>query len=91
MRELRFFFKPGCPYCRQAEKLIGELFTEHPEYRNIVIDRIDENANAELAAKYDYWYVPTFYIGEEKVYEADSSDAEETVKKKLNQVFQKAL
>jgi len=89
--ELKFFFKPGCPYCRQATEIIAELFREHPEYKKIDLKRIDETAEPELAEKYDYWYVPSFFLGEEKVYEADSSDPEDTVREKLTAVMEKAL
>lgn len=88
--ELKFFYSPGCPYCRQAEYLIGQLVQEHPEYGKINIRRIDETREAAMADSYDYWYVPSLFLGEEKVYEADSSDTEETVRKKLNAVLQKA-
>ena len=88
--ELKFFYSPGCPYCRQAEYLIGQLVKEHPEYGKIDIRRIDETRESAVAERYDYWYVPSFFLGEEKLYEADSSDTEETVKKKLSDVLKKA-
>lgn len=89
--ELKFFFKPGCPYCRRAEKLIAELCAAKPEYAAVKIRRIDETAEAQLAESFDYWYVPSFFLGDEKLYEADPAEDEETVRAKLTAVFDRAL
>ena len=89
--EILFFYKPGCPYCRQAEEIIKELWKEHPEFEKIQMCRVDETADRTLADQYDYWFVPSFFQGEEKLYEADPSDSAETVKQKLTAVFQRAL
>ena len=40
--EIILFEYPGCPYCRQAERIIKQLKEEHPEYQNIEITVIDE-------------------------------------------------
>lgn len=89
MMELYFFFKPGCPYCRQAEGILKELYAEHPEYESITMNRVDETADPAFADRYDYWYVPSFFLGKTKLYEADPSDSAAEVKAKLNEVFQK--
>ena len=31
MKELVFFWRPGCEYCTQMTKVIDELASEHPE------------------------------------------------------------
>lgn len=88
---LLFFFKPGCPYCRQAEKLIAALCEEHPEFRKIKIRRIDETRESAYADSFDYWYVPSFFSGGKKLYEASPTESENTMRQKLQAVLQTAL
>jgi hypothetical protein len=35
----------------------------------VEIEMIDESVEKELADSYDYYYVPTFYLNEEKLHE----------------------
>ncbi len=46
---------------------------------------IDERKQPDVAEKYDYYYVPTFYVGEEKVHEGHAEMAD------VKKVFQAAL
>ena len=55
----------NCPYCRQALKDLDALLAD-PRYQNLRITKIDEGENPELADQYDYYYVPTFYLGAQK-------------------------
>lgn len=66
---IRLFYQKNCPFCKWAFKYIEELKTEYPEFQKLSIEAIEENENPELADKYDYYYVPTFYLGEEKIHE----------------------
>jgi thioredoxin 1 len=91
MTELLFFYMQGCPYCRQAERIIQDLLKEQPALSKVNIRRIDENAEQSLSEQYDYWYVPTFFLGKKKLYEADPSYDEKTVRAKLNEVLNEAL
>ncbi len=70
MKTLKIFYQTHCPFCVKAFKYIKELKEEHPEYAAIHIETIEETEHPEIADKYDYYYVPTFYIGNEKVHEA---------------------
>lgn len=63
----------SCPYCRQALRWMDELYKENPAYRDIEIERIDELVYPEIARKYDYYYVPTFYVDDEKMHEGAAS------------------
>ena len=45
---------------------------------------VDENIHPEIAAQYDYYYVPTYYVGDEKVHEGAAS------KEKIERVFELA-
>jgi len=61
------------------------LFAENPEYLSLEIEKIDETVHPEIADKYDYYYVPTFYVGSEKLHEGAATI------KKLKRVFDAAL
>ena len=84
MKELTLFVMRGCPYCRQAKQYLEELRQENVDYAAIPIREIDENAEAELANSYDYYYVPSFYLGREKLHEGAST------KEKIRAVLERA-
>lgn len=88
---LLFFFQPGCPYCRQAEKLLAALCEEHPEFKKIKIRRVDETRESAYADSFNYWYVPSFFLGGKKLYEANSTESENTMRQKLQTVLRTAL
>ena len=67
--KLTLFILRDCPFCKRALKYIDELKEEHPEYKAIELNIIDEEEQKELADSYDYYYVPTFYLGEKKLHE----------------------
>ncbi|MBQ7284609.1 MAG: thioredoxin family protein [Oscillospiraceae bacterium] len=81
MKVVMFMLK-NCPYCKKADKYIEELCAENPKYSEIEIARIDEKENALHATKYDYFYVPSFYINEVKYHEGAAS--KEDVKRVLD-------
>lgn len=85
--KLTAFILPGCPYCRQARELIAELRGEHPEYAAVEIETIDESAEPQLADRYDYYRVPSFFLGEEKLYEAKPLWSRAEAKQKLDAMF----
>lgn len=69
MKELTMFYFPECPYCRQALGWHEEIFARHPEYKEVPLRLVDEHVETALADSYDYWYVPTYFIGTEKLCE----------------------
>lgn len=81
MNELYYFKLRTCPYCIQAEKWISELISENSEYGEIKIRAIDEQAEKQLADSYDYYYVPTFFLGDKKLHEGAAT------KEKIKAVF----
>lgn len=89
--ELIYFYRADCPYCRQAKRLIAELEEEHPELRGLVTRSVEETQQPGLAEQYDYWYVPTLFLGEEKLYEANPSETAGEMKQKLESALEKAL
>lgn len=69
MKKITMFYLKRCPYCKKAFSYIDELKKERPEYLDIEFELIEESEQPELAAKYDYYYVPTFFIDGKKVFE----------------------
>jgi glutaredoxin len=79
MKEIKMFLMETCPHCRRALELMDEIYSENPEYRDIPVKKIDETKESAYASKFDYYYVPTFYVGDEKLHEGVPS--KEAVKK----------
>ena len=75
----------SCPYCKQAFRLMEELCRENAAYTTLEIEKIDETAHPDIAAQYDYYYVPAYYIGDEKLHEGAASLS------KIRRVFDAAL
>ena len=69
MKELKMFMFEGCPHCKLAKEMISELLAGHPEYKEVPFVMIDEKKEPAVADKYDYYYVPTFFAGDEKIAE----------------------
>ena len=85
--KLTAFILPTCPYCRQARELIEELRGEHPDFGAVEIAFIDESRESALADRYDYYRVPSFFLGEEKLYEADPLWTRAEAKARLEAMF----
>ena len=75
MKSITMFYMDTCPHCHNAFRMMDKLFEAHPEYRDIPIKMVEETKEAALANTYDYWYVPTFYVGEEKLHEGVPTQA----------------
>ena len=69
MKPITMFMMKTCPHCQRAFRWMDEVKAEHPEYEALDITMIDEREEPELAAKYDYFYVPTYFVGTEKMHE----------------------
>ena len=69
MKKIKMFMLDTCPYCKAALGWMDELFALDPEYKAIEIEIIEEKRQAEIADKYDYYYVPTYYVDEVKLHE----------------------
>jgi glutaredoxin len=73
--KLLYFKLKNCPYCRQADAWLTELRTENPDYASVELDIVDESEQQVLADSYDYYYVPTFFLGREKLHEGAATKA----------------
>lgn len=86
MKHVRMMYLKGCPHCKAAFAMVEQLQKEHPQYRSIVIETIEEQEQKELADTLDYWYVPTYFVDGEKVLEGVPS--KETIEDVLRLALQ---
>ena len=82
MQELLLFHLPNCPHCKKARQELARLCAEDPAYAAIPLTLVDESAQKALADRYDYWYVPCFFLGSEKLHEGHAE--REDVKRVLD-------
>lgn len=85
MKEITYFMMDVCPYCIKAQRWLDELMKEHPEYNNIPMKVIDERKQPDIANKFDYYLVPTFYVDGVKLHEGVAT------KEKVEYVLKQAL
>lgn len=91
MKKITLFHLSDCPYCHNARKALEELKRENPAYEKIEIDWIEESEQPELAGQYDYYYVPTMYVGDKKMYEAKPSESYAACKENVKAVLDAVL
>ena len=89
--KIRLFYFPSCPYCVKAKEAIRELCSENPEYESIEIEWINEKIKVALADQFDYYYVPTIFYGDEKLYEASPAHDFDTIKANIRAAFDHVL
>ncbi|SHJ16181.1 thioredoxin family protein [Lutispora thermophila] len=73
MEKNLLFILKSCPYCKQALSWMEELKKENPAYEEVAFTIIDEKENPDIADKYDYYLVPTYYVNGKKVHEGAAS------------------
>ena len=69
MKNVKLFYLKHCPFCKKAIRYIEELKAQYAELASVEIDMIEESEQPDVADKFDYYYVPTFYVDGEKVHE----------------------
>jgi glutaredoxin len=69
VKEVKMFMMGTCPHCKKALSLMKEICSERPEFEAVEIKITDETKEPEYAGRFDYYYVPTFFVGDDKVHE----------------------
>ena len=69
MKELTILVQEHCRYCTEALNTIAGLKREHPELAEVPLRLIDEERHPEETKPYHYWYVPTYSLGRQKLFE----------------------
>lgn len=84
MKPVKMFYQPQCPHSILALKCLREL-QSHAPYSAVQVELIDELEQPEYADTFDYYYVPTFYVGDTKIHEghAEMTDVEKVLKEAL--------
>ncbi len=90
MQKLKIFYLEGCPYCRMAVKAVEALRSEHPADRSAEIEWIEESSFPEVADHYDYYYVPSIFYGDDKLYECSPKDDYEEIKRQIENALKLA-
>ena len=70
MKEVLMFYLDSCGYCDKAKRALEALFQEDPRYREVPLTRIEESREPELADRYDYYAVPSYFVDGKKIFEA---------------------
>ena len=84
MKDITVLITDWCPHCKRAINWIDEVKQENPKYQEIKVEIIDEEKTPEMAKQYDYYYVPTYFVGTRKAFEGG------TTKEIVRKVFEEA-
>ncbi|WP_281677609.1 glutaredoxin family protein [Eggerthia catenaformis] len=91
MKKITMFYLDDCGYCHKAHKALEELYAENPDYEKIEIHAVEESKEPEFADKFDYYATPTFYVDDQKVFEAHIGMTYEQIKKEVKNVLDTAI
>ncbi|HBB60907.1 MAG TPA: glutaredoxin [Lachnospiraceae bacterium] len=91
MKPLTMFYLSDCGYCDRAFRALDELYIENPAYREIPIKKIEESEYPDIAERYDYYAVPSFFHGEEKLFEARLFMSYENIKDAIRKILDYAM
>ena len=91
MGKITIFYLERCPYCRNAQKAVAALKAEKAAYDAVDIEWIEESRQPDIAGKYDYYYVPTAFMGGEKLYECSPADDYEAIRKNIKAALDRAV
>ena len=91
MKKLTFIYLKGCPYCKKAMKAFDALLNANDEYKKVEIDAVEEGENPDRIASLDYYHVPTYYIGDDNLFEASPGDSYEVIEAATKKALEAAL
>lgn len=69
MKRVRMFVASWCPHCTVAKNMVDELKSENPQISDLKIEMIDIDNEKDKLVGLDFYYVPTFYVDDDKVFE----------------------
>jgi len=85
VKEVTLFYMRGCSHCKLARAYMKQLCAENPDYAQIPVRLVEERLKKKEADQYDYFYVPAFYLGQQKLSEGSVD------KEGVRAVFEAAL
>ena len=69
MKDVLMMILPDCPYCHQAMRMMEALRSEDARYAAVKVRVVNEQEGTALAESLDYYYVPTYFVGGQKLHE----------------------
>jgi len=84
MQKLLMFHMASCPHCKRALAYAEELKKRRPELADVQVEMVDERLDPDRANRYDYWYVPAYYLGDELLFSGSPTPAD------IERVFESA-
>lgn len=88
MKKITMIKIEGCPYCAAAFKAIDAVKKNYPP---VELEIIDENLQPKLAERFfDYYYVPSMFVDDKKVYEAQPGETYDECLANVQKVFEAA-
>ena len=91
MKSLTMFYLSDCGYCAKAFRALEELKAENPAYGEVPIEKIEESEHPDIADRYDYYAVPSFFDGDRKLFEAHLFMSYEDIRDEVRRVLDEAL
>lgn len=91
MKNITMFYLDDCGYCHKAHQALDELMNEHPDYKKLSIKKVEESQNPEYADQFDYYATPTFYVGDQKAFEAHIGMSYDDIKNEVRKVLDLAM
>ena len=91
MKEITMLYLEDCGYCAKAKRALEELYSEKPAYRSVPLTMIEETQQPKLVDEYDYYAVPSFFDGKEKLFEAHLFMSYEEIRDEVKKVLDYAL
>ncbi|MBQ6464975.1 MAG: glutaredoxin [Oscillospiraceae bacterium] len=91
MKEITLFYLESCPYCVKGFRALEELYAKKPAYRAVPITKIEESHEPGLADRYDYYAVPSLFVGGEKRFEARLFMSYEEIRDGFEKALESAL
>lgn len=91
MKKITMFYLEDCGYCHKARQAMSELKKENPAYNKLAIKMVEESQEPEYADQFDYYATPTYYVGDDKIFEAHIGMTYDDIKAEVRNVFDQAL
>jgi glutaredoxin len=73
LKKITMFMFAACPYCQRAISIQNDLL-KLDRYSGLEIEQIDEKLRPDISNRYDYYYVPTYYVDGRKLHEGAAGE-----------------